>query len=79
MAAEGQLFYLKSYLLNITVLLTAITIYSCHTSLSNDTAREASTTPKVAPESLHFTPHIVKQQSDGSKEEIDTLTQKILL
>jgi len=55
-------------------LLTIVILSSCNAQSQKDTVKSGETTPKVAPESLHFTAHITEKQSDGSKAEIDTVT-----
>lgn len=56
------------------VILTFVSFCSCNAQASKDTINIVDTNPKVAPESLHFTAHIVEANSDGSKSEIDTIT-----
>ncbi len=56
------------------LLLTLIFIFSCKAQSSKDTLKSVDTSPKKAPESLHFTAHIVEPQNDGSRAEIDTTT-----
>src|SRR6266498_693007 len=56
-------------------LLIVISIYCCNSQTSSkDTSKSVDTTFKVAPESLHFTAHIIEKHDDGSKAEIDTVT-----
>lgn len=49
-------------------------ICSCKSQPAKETIRSVDTSPKVAPENLHFTAHKVEQQPDGSRAEIDTTT-----
>jgi len=58
----------------ISILLTAVTFFSCNAQSSKDTAKAVDTSPKVAPDSLHFTAHTTEKHDDGSKAEIDTVT-----
>lgn len=55
-------------------MLTVVTFFSCNAQSSKDTTTKVDTNPKVAPESLHFTAHIVENHTDGSKAEIDTVS-----
>jgi hypothetical protein len=45
----------------------------CNTH-SKDANKNLDTQPKTAPESLHFTAHIIENHDDGSRGEIDTIT-----
>lgn len=53
---------------------TILLLTSCNVQPSKDTIKAVDTTPKIAPESLHFTAHIIEPHDDGSKAEIDTTT-----
>ena len=70
----AQLFYLRYYCKTIAVLLTVITFYSCHAPGTTDKAISVDTSPKVSPESLHFTAHSIERNKDGLKIEIDAIS-----
>jgi len=56
-----------------TLLITG-SVFSCNGQPKQDKAPSIDTTLKVAPESLHFTAHVIQKQADGSKSELDTIT-----
>lgn len=58
----------------ISIIFTIVSFFSCNGQSSEDTTKKVDINPKVAPESLHFRAHIVKNHTDGSKAEIDTIT-----
>ena len=69
----------RKFLINTsykTVLLLWIIpfFFGCNAQSSKDIAKSVDTIPKVAPESLHFTAHIIEKHDDGSRGEIDTIT-----
>ena len=72
--ADKQTFFLNRFPRTLLIILTVASFYSCNAQSSKDTINTIDTNPKVAPESLHFTAHIIENNSDGSKSEIDTLT-----
>jgi antitoxin component YwqK of YwqJK toxin-antitoxin module len=69
-----QTFSFNVFYTIISVFLTLVTFFSCNAKSSEDTAKAVDTNTKVAPESFHFTPHIVESHTDGSKAEIDTVS-----
>jgi len=72
--SDKQTFSLSGFYIIISILLTVATFLSCNAQSSKDTAKTVDTNPKAAPESLHFTAHIVENHTDGSKAEIDTIS-----
>jgi|SRR5688572_3078738 len=58
----------------VLLLLTIQFFFGCNAQSSKDTIKTVDTNPKVAPESLHFTAHIIENHDDGSWGEIDTIT-----
>jgi hypothetical protein len=49
-------------------------ICSCNAQSLTDTAKAIDLNPEAAPESLHFTAHILEKYDDGSRAEFDTTT-----
>lgn len=72
--SNKQTFSLNRFCRTLSFLLPVVTFLSCNAQPSKDTTKTVDTNPKVAPESLHFTAHIIENQPDGSKAEIDTVT-----
>ncbi|MDI3318284.1 toxin-antitoxin system YwqK family antitoxin [Pinibacter soli] len=71
---DKQTFALNSFCKAFSIILTIVIYCSCNSQSSEDAIKSVDTNPKVAPESLHFIAHIVENNSDGTKSEIDTLT-----
>ena len=46
----------------------------CNGQPKKNVTKSVDIAPKVAPESLHFTAHVIENYDDGSKAEIDTVT-----
>ena len=65
-----QTFFLNKFL----IILALASFCSCNAQSSKDTINKLDINPKVTPESLHFTAHIIENNRDGSKSEIDTVT-----
>ena len=72
--ADKQTFSLNRFWKTLSLILTIASFCSCNAQSTNDTIKSVNTSPKVAPENLHFTAHIIENNSDGTKSEIDTLT-----
>lgn len=72
--SNRQTFPFNRFCRTLSLLLTVVTFLSCNAQPSKDTTKPVDTNPKVAPESLNFTAHIIENNSDGSKSEIDTVT-----
>jgi len=71
---DKQAFSLKSFYKTVLILLTVVSLFSCNAKSTVDRNEKLDTNPKVAPESLHFTAHIIENHLDGSKTEIDTIS-----
>jgi antitoxin component YwqK of YwqJK toxin-antitoxin module len=56
------------------LLLTTHFIFGCNAQSSKDTVKSFDTIPKVAPERINFTAHIIENHDDGSRGEIDTIS-----
>jgi antitoxin component YwqK of YwqJK toxin-antitoxin module len=72
--SDNQTFSLNNFYKTISILLTVVCFFSCNAQSSKDTVKTVDTNPKVDSASLHFTAHIVENDGDGSKAEIDTVT-----
>jgi len=71
---DKQAFSLKSFYKTVLILLTVVSLFSCNAKSTTDRNEKFDANPKAAPESLHFTAHIIENHSDGSKTEIDTIS-----
>ena len=67
-------FSLKMFWNILLAVLICVNFCSCTAQSPKDTTKAVDTNPKVAPESVHFTAHIIERNSDGSKTIIDTVT-----
>jgi hypothetical protein len=63
-----------STILVIVIFWGFLPICSCNAQSLTDTAKAIDLNPKAAPESLHFTAHILEKHDDGSRAEFDTTT-----
>lgn len=69
-----QILLLPTSFNEVLLLLIIQFFFGCSTHSSKDTTKTVDTNPKTAPESLHFTAHIIENHDDGSRGEIDTIT-----
>ena len=75
MTRLNSLNYSLNWPCRTAAILWIVAVFSaCNGQSQKDVTKSVDLAPKVAPESLHFTPHVIENYDDGSKAEIDTVT-----